>query len=311
MPSVIQPEMLAPFVMVSPTVTLTPSGASVPAQASALPLENPFRTAVLVDEIRFMLNGSNTAGGGGVLGNMIRVGLRCGRQLLTAPATPVGVLCKGRDGGAEGTAYPYNQSANASYIWRFDKPMYLPTDGQIEADVMVSGDLGILTGSYAVDIAVAVRAMPEGYPNPKKIVVPYAAKWVTPATATSVQLLATSSPSDLRNIHKQPLVLTRFTGQAWGYDGEVAHTDFTGALRDGKLMLYRHDGELGLRDASPFGATLAVPTRSWTVKNAVLAPNGYFIADIDYTPPDLTKTQFALGMVGYHEIDIEELGVPL
>jgi len=311
----------SPIVISAQTITLTARSASDDLQAAATSLQNPFREAMVVDEFRFHARGSSVAGGN-VVQDALRVGIRCGRQLLTATRTPVSVICKARDANAENFGFgltPLGTGGDVSYVWRLDKALYLPMDGRVDIDVtLVGADLAQLSGAYTIDIAMAGRSLPSNFQQPKKVFVPYAAKWLSPvvsgaAGAGVVQLLATSQPSDLRNIHQEPLIVTRFTGLVTASITEAVCVDGAGAFRDAQIMLYKHDGELGLRDQSPPFDVLAFPTRSWVTKNAILEPNGYFIADVNYTPvaADIILTRLLLGMVGYHEIDIEDLGVPL
>lgn len=306
-------EALTPFVFDSDTGTITLTANSGPV---AVPegLYCPFHTPMLVDELRFRTISSPFP----LLRTTINVG-----PVPICYDMPLELLGKPRDIGVETDLSFAGASTHttAFHVWRLPKPMLLPRGARLDVRFIYDNRSGLFASppdSVLPAVTMLGRAIGDKAKLPAMSHVPYAARWITALASTTEGSVLTeqSLPTDLKNQTAQQLLVQRFSAALTGVDANGnAMDDAQGAARNCHVRLYGENGILGVRDQTPVGVLFHHGNRSWNA-NTMLAPNGYYIADVDYTTLDLATQrmftpQLGIGMVGYRDVPITSFGVPI
>lgn len=197
-----------------------------------------------------------------------------------------------------------------------------------------------------ISVAMVCRSTQEAAPS--KVCVPFATSWLTPVSLPDAAAVSASggllnfqsAVSDLRNGNKYAAHIEYLTASAMiGYGDNGARR----AMRDGfgevggaspivaaSLMGYKYAGLRNgirlqmrdtrggfvVRDPTPLGLVVHPPSRAWKM-NTIMAPDQYYIASFtgqwELDGGDATHTsqgfRLGLGLVGYHEVPLSDLGV--
>jgi hypothetical protein len=290
-----------PIQAVPGTTAALASGQS--ASANSTLIINPNRTAMLVDQFRFIFAPGHANTVGVAFGEYkIYVELKLGAIPLTKGFVPIMALSPN---------YGYSNLSGftqAMYVWHLPKPMYVPPGVQISAEFRAV--LG--AAETPLRFAIAGRSMPEGWPIPESIYVPWACATVVPAETTFTDGMFTSGDGDLINPHSEILRVKRFIGfktaqvpgaaaaAFYGYNDTVYKFNLKMTLSSGKMMI---------RDPIPFTHLFPKSRRYFDV-DAVLQPNEFIRAIMKYEAPavDTTDGEYAfmgpayIGMIGYREV---------
>jgi hypothetical protein len=303
---------MTPFIYDSDAnVTIAVNGGPV-----AVPegLRCPFRVPMLVDEIRFTTYSAAFPA--------LRATIYVGR-IPVCEDVPLELLGKPMDIGAEMNLSNASGATQtfAFHIWRLPKPLLLPKAGRVDVRLSYDNRSGLLTHAAATispSVAILGRALPDDVKLPAKVNVPFANRWIAPLAPTTQGdiLVSQSLPADLKNTTTHPLYVQRFSAALTGVDtGGYAIDDAQGAALNCKVRIYGEAGVLGVRDQTPVGVLMHHGNRTW-MANTILQPGGYYIADVDYVTTNLGTQriftpQLGIGMVGHHEVPIDELGIAL
>lgn len=292
--------MISPVLLNSGVLTVL-AGQSLELDQSRM--GNPFRSAMLIDEVRFKANDISQ------FGNYltIRAQLSLGRIPITRGFVPIS--CFGRvQSDVEGGLF---------YCWKLPKPLYVPRDELLVTKVLFDTRYG--TGALAsvpVEVSYAGRSLDRGYPIPDMISIPWVTHFDIPLLVftSGNSDLTISTQAEILNPFDKLLHVQRFIGRTLRIDaaqdkielGENGRGD-QGATQ--MTMVRAHDslGNILVRDPTPFPHLFQYLDRSWTV-NTRLPPKGFYIFEVarDYTAT-ATGTSFAhaISMVAHREVELQ------
>lgn len=269
-------------------------------------MQNPFRTPMLIDEIRFRTNALGFFNG--LMSSKVEILL--GRSPLTNGMVPIGNLCKVLlDGnfGSDGGALPYFH-----HTWKLPKPLYVPPEELLTCRLHYSGEFGG-SATTVMQVTYAGRSLPSNFPRPKTQWLPWAAAFQTASLAltdgNSDETI--SDQADLVNPFDEPLRVQRFIGRTLRNNNLAANElgQQAGDQAPSTMTFVRAVDSFGnilVRDPTPFTHLFQFVDRTWTV-NAVLPPKGFYLFQInrDYTIT-VANTSFAhaISMVGYREVKV-------
>lgn len=291
-------------ILLNTTTTVSP-GAMIEAN-DPTKLQNPFKTAMLLDEIRFFLP-SLYAPSPQIPVNLrlsIQVDFRLGRVPLTNG--PVSISCFAPNKNDQ-TRFSYAAGALTPYVWRLPRPLYLLPEEYLIPRVYHNPIFGT-TGARDLEIMYVGRSLPADYPRPQVRHHPYVAQapLLTAALPSSGDTLVQTSEADLVNPFDVPLKVQRFVGDFYNSvdfvnPGSAPTTDDWA----GELTMMRavdHRGGILVKDPTPFPSLISFPDRSWPV-DTVLEPKGFFIFFLERNYSGLAGaacvTAPVFSMVGY------------
>lgn len=274
---------------------------SINSVGSATPLHiyNPNKTAMLIDQIRFSFRDQNviptryyTA---------IAVEVLLGSIPLTNKHVTLGALAPRYIGYTTEIGNEDGPQGDGSLTWHFPKPLYVPPLVQLAINVRrqeaYPGESGQPT-IEAMPISVVGRSLPDDYPIPSTIEVPWVTETKTNTTSTSF----VSTDSDLVNSNNVPLKVTQFVGINFNEFGDGPTDAFL------TVQMSLSNGTMLIRDAIPF--FLAFPAdRGILEVNAKLQPGEFVRCElgIDIPPAGASSEENEVGftavaMHGYREI---------
>jgi len=312
-------------------------------------LKHPSKSAILVDEIRFMYRYTTTLSLANIRYNpadALRVKIKVGNWAVTNGDVPVMLLCPltnpsvywiGQYGGGYGLA---------SLTMKLAKPLYVPRNGQITFDFGLFNDLSFIVnmfGDMTVGVALAGRALASTELPQGSVAMPYATAWLSPVSTQNLTLGGgvfgaavnyKTSVNDLKNGRKLPLKLTHMTACATiagagganspifdafgnGRDSNItAGSSFMLGVRtdipNGGLRLQVRDTRGGfiVRDPTPLAMLIDPTSRSWQM-NTILDPSNYLIASVagGWAFAGGQTFRMGLGLLGYHEVPLADMGV--
>lgn len=281
--------MNSPIILRAPAVSLAPNAVL---ELDPVGLENPFRTPMLVDEIRFYAEA-----GSGALQLIPRVEIKLGREPITHGYMPIRLLAKVMNGSmASGNTFL------AFSVWKLDKPLYVPPNQRLSirvASVVTSSDA---SATVLVSCQLAGRSLSSKEPIPKSIWLPYGAFWTTPVVSNGAIFENQSAESDLVNPFDMPIQVQRFVG----YHSAERTIKYQLATQLTTVQAVDSFGNILVRDKTPFSHLFCILDRTWTVR-ATLQPKGFYIFNTiqDYTlAGPVLGNQCGIGMVGYREVPL-------
>jgi len=263
-------------------------------------LINPFKTSMLLDEIRFQVSAVNAAGvvqDGAFtdLTGVLHVQLDMGRTPLTKGFVPVWALGKQLDALLETSLVSAISNSRRFVTWRLPKPLFVPPGEFVIPQFKLRGDLfnplaAVPAAGVNADVRVTYfgRSLPSDYPWPKNLHVPYVAAWSAPVLSSGDVAITNyeveSTEADLVNSLNEPLRLQRFLGRLMT---QVPNDSFSGVSAPGdtidvgsQFLLVRMGGGTGgiaVRDEVPFHHLFSAIDKAWTV-GALLPPKSFFQA---------------------------------
>lgn len=277
--------------------------------------QNPFRTPMLIDEIRMSFDESiedPTA----VDPFSIQLKLALGRDPLTNDFIPMPMLGKLLNPGRQ-TNDPL------IYTWKFPRPLYVPGTELLIPTMFNSPMPGTAGRAAPVRLTYAGRSLDPNYQQPKTIALPFAAIWKGLAQGIDLGNVPTSddsTESDLVNPFDRPLYVQRMIGRIRATNSDGVGTaagtgDALDDLNDSSLaqnstLIQMTDslGRQAVRDPTPFSNVFNAIDRAWTI-NTMLPPKGFFIVHLDEDyGSSLSDSDFAqpmVSMIGYRAVTLE------
>lgn len=294
---------------------------SVPVNGKVQPLtdhfQNPFRTPMLIDEIRMGYENTNQSE---IDPFSLQFRFSLGRDPLTADFIPAPMLGKLLNPGVDGTTL-----APLVYTWKFPKPVYVPAT-EILVPTIFNNPMPGQGATASVRLTYVGRSLDPNYKQPTNIAVPFVALWMglerTIGTDGS-NLTDDSTESNLVNPFDKPLYVQRLIGRIRGGPdvandgqlnpdtGDVLDND-QGAIVAQSLTLIQMTDSMGrqaVRDPTPFNNVFSAIDRAWTI-NTMLAPKGYYGLHLEENWLTAANFNFAtaqpmVSMIGYRAVQLQ------
>jgi hypothetical protein len=259
-------------------------------------LQNPSRSAWLLDEIRFRFEpAALTAGYAGACAQIVSVRLELGNLPLTATGyVPVALLCRTLDPSVE---WATSATSDMGFVWRLPKPLYIPAGKTVVPTFRLDGSIGYPTPPVVTAyVSMVGRLLPLTAPVPALVEVPFATAWLDAVRGGGVDYKGVRSPkSDLKNPHGEPVYVQQMLGtyfyQSQGSDLTVyvPGTQSQGASNDVDLIgndlvsarIFKSDGSALARAPTPWNHLFDWSTRSLQGGCAILERNEYYQIQAD------------------------------
>lgn len=255
-------------------------------------LQNPAKTGMWLDEIRFAVSyNQGSALSGTLRGNptaRLGVQLKLGRLPLTNGFVAIGALAANdlMRTPMAGAQYSGSDNSVAFVTWRFAKPLYVPPNEYVQAEVarLLEPVVGVSAGSsqwaWACRIAYVGRAFGSETPAPQTVDVPWASALRSCILDGTTALAITSNNADLCNPHDVPLNMERL---GWA-QASVSKTDGSPVFN---IRLTDRDGNAITRDYVEHTLLFAMGDPNWLTSGANLPPSnqGLGIAPLRGTLP--------------------------
>jgi len=308
-------------------ITPPPGGGSF-GLADTTRLENPFQSAMWIDEIRFRLPNGSLTGNRGDAWSRLRVELKLGNINLTNGFVPISLLGKVQN---DSQIVGENNAPNC-FTWKLPKPLYIAPREILRPTMYFEPYTAAPTKT--VTIIYACRPIPHGTPAPTTMHIP----WVTYFKPPEISIPEggggvadrsdQSTPADIYNPWDEVLHVQRFVGRLMGRWDEEGVGDFedeqfmalasadvnlaTGLINVGSMISAQDSfNNILIRDVTPFAHVFDFIDRAWTV-GCVLPPKGFYLFTIDrlwanYVPLDAITATLGLGMVGWREVTVKRV----
>lgn len=251
-------------------------------------LSNPFRTPMMLDEIRFVVTGTQAQN----TRDYLEAKFRLGRIPLAANYVPI-------------TSFGKSLNAlSAVMTWRLPKPLYVPANEYVVPHIRNTN-----SASKILQVIYAGRSLGENVPTPKSMFVP----WVTSYQATLASTAATdygtetSTEADLVNPFDTPLYVQRFIGRYLSASADNTGEAYSDYLNNTFIRAVNHEGTILVKDETPFGNLFDHTTKVWPA-GTVLPPKGFFLFEVrrDFTTlsSNFRATAPIISMIGYREVPL-------
>lgn len=268
---------------------------------SAVPLQikNPNKTAMLIDQLRFSFRADTIDNIPAAYYTAIAIETLLGAIPLTKQHVTLGALAPRYFGLQPQVDNLFGPQGDSGLTWHLPKPLYVPPDVQLMLNVKrqesFPGDTG---GAVIPSLAISVvgRSLPDNYPIPGSIYVP----WVTETKCNTNVASFVSSDADLVNSNNVPLHVNQFVGINFSAES------FSPTQADLRVQMSLSNGTLLVRDPIPF--FLAFPEdRGILPINAVLQPGAFVRLELETSVPPTAEGFDRIGftavaMHGYREI---------
>jgi hypothetical protein len=309
--------MLSPITLVSKISSLVSNQILEFEQTS---LQNPFRTAMLVDEFRFFFTVLAPAPTDFTsylnVAFRYRADIKLGRAPLTNGFVPTGLLSPlvqetgplitAATGNALGSFLP-----KMSFTWPLKKPLYVPPTEQLIIRAQCLDPFGTLGQSISPYVAVAARSLPRDFPEPETVCMPWASAFVSPEAELFGNSLftTTTAETDLVNPFAEPVRVHRFMGRMYNNalfgPGVDQFVEAPNGLSTRTLVRAADSlGTIIVRDPTPFTQLFFFGLRSWEPK-ALAAPKTFYIFSVDQDYSDVQgagAAGFGISMIGDREV---------
>lgn len=266
---------------------------SLPPQA----LRNPYRTPILVDEIRWTSGFSPNTG----------LELKIGNVYLTRGFVPYCIF-------GNRLSSPFAQGAQT---WRLPTPLFLCPGEEVTARFALNND-GYIPG---MGIALAGRALDDCVSYPDTISVPYITYYRGPLNAQGANYIDDTSVTDLVNPFETPMRAQRFLGcvlqgatsgitnnlpenESLTSSALIGFGDNTTENAYYTVSMVDHLANPTVRNATTWASVFSSIDRSWLI-NTTLPPKGYYLATINAalsTAPSGQSYQALIGLIGTREV---------
>lgn len=256
---------------------------------------NPFRSPILIDELRFY----------GFFGRSelqfgAQVDIRLGREPLTNGWTDVLLLGE--------LANNYNNSNNQQMLgwrpWTFLKPLYLPPGEELTIKVLGGYDSSDSGANAQVwSVKAAGRRLFEDDPIPDVLHIPWVSSFISKANNGLGTHFTNTTPADLVNPFNETLHVQRFVGLH-----NMTYLLPARAMRSTTIQAADSFGNILIRDPTSFTSIFTPLHLSWTV-HATLQPKGFYLFSVleDYAAYSgaFTSVQWGLSLVGYRQVALK------
>lgn len=279
---------------------------------NAISLKNPLGQPMEILEIKFQL--FQEVNSNANMGGVIACKLDLGKFSLTNGFVPVWLMGRSENLWAEAIQDPnvLGDAANCTneFTWRLAQPLYVPPGAVL---VPTFQHRGLVQQDVQVRISYSARSIPPGTPPPKKIVLPYAAAWVSNTFDANESGVDNSLETDLTNPFDEPLTIQRFSGRVVLFNLSTSPPQVLEAGATGETVgTYQYDvrlidsfGRPIIRNLVPFRLAFSGVTRSWEVDNALMDPRSFILAYVRKNVPfqgnttSNVLTQAMVGLVGH------------
>ncbi len=294
-----RPDFLSPLHLFAPLDDFAAAGSEQSPNPQLL--LNPNKSAMLIDQFRF-----SGASCGDNLSDWVfaylGVDLRLGSIPLTNAIVPIASIVPRYM--QENAGAPQD----AVMTWHLPRPLYVPPGVQLYARFVRQAIFPTAGNNRQgtignIGFSAVGRSMPQDYPVPKKI-------WVPWATATECKKDLTrfvSKDQELANPNVELLHVTGFNGFNVSYVDEEARLDGTPTQSPLSVQMTLSSGKMLMRDPMNF-FSLFPTDRGGLDVNAVLQSKEFVRAELELTPPagaeprDQTIAYTTIGMIGYREV---------
>lgn len=280
-------------------------------------LAYPFRKAVVIDEIRFDLSGSQALVVAN-LGALVSAKLQLGRHYLMRDPVPVWLLGttmaiieeQDPNSALNTLAVPFNYS---HFRWKLPQPLYVEAGEVLRCTMIRSGGITVQPTTITCQVSYAGWVCSPKQPRPSVLAVPYAAAFVTQTigtvSASPTLSYAESNENHLFNPFDIPLRIQRLTGRvvfktANGFSvTQVAA--YTPVVQSGTTMLVQMFDSWGnkmVNDLTGPSDVFDASRCAWTVDTELPAKGIYVVKAWNLnTSVNSTTQQLHVGMVGMRE----------
>lgn len=267
-------------ILLNATVSVSPGANSEISDPTRL--QNPFRTPMLLDEIRFFPQ-TQTFSGLEVWQTLLRLALQVDLRLGRVPLTngPVSISCFGKSLN-DATRY-LSLESGGPFTYKLPKPLFLLPEEYLVPRVYHNPAFGT-SEAQVLEVIYVGRSLPADFPRPQVRHIPWIAQApkLDATITTSGDTIVQTTEADLVNPFDVPLKVQRFIGDFYNSVDRAGNVGVTADVQ-GELTLMRavdHEGGILVKDSTPFSHLFGYNDRSWTV-NTVLAPKGFFIFFIE------------------------------
>lgn len=293
-------------ILLSATATVAPGAV---AEFETTRLQNPFRTAMLIDEVRIFISGSTATT---PITYGLGLDLKLGRVPLTKDYVPIANFGRALNDDPDPPGILIGQttmSVLGPFTWRLPKPLYVPATEFLIPRIFNNPPYAA-SQTRTITIAYAGRSLDESERIPDVIDVPYVSYWECPVQTSGNQTPQQSTEADLVNPFNEPLTVQRFIGRCWGTGAQFPGGATIGTPDVGfgvGVRAANSNGVIMVKDSTPFPTLFSLPDRSWTVNN-LLAPKGFFLFYLDFDQfGEVQSADIApiISMVGYRKVRIQ------
>mgnify|MGYP000317080787 FL=1 len=321
--------------MMFSSVLLTDSfalnGTSLSAAFATQKLKNPYRTPILIDELRFSATAITVDPF-----FYLDMEMKFGPENLTDSYVPLCLLAPSfntdprKQFRLSSPVKPNAPRGSRAMVWRLPRPLWVSYHESITIRFRLNAPrVAAYVARYGtfptitLHVALAGRSTPSDALPPDQVHIPWVANYVSPSIEGPSLVEYETTATDLVNPAAQPFKLQHIVGRLM-FNGDNA-TDFNGAsppstaklqgmkstlLYDcASLTLRRHRGSMIIRDLTPWGAIFEPGSSVWAART-VLPSKSYYIAKVRLDTRDLDATgfdtQMMLGLVGYRTVDRSE-----
>ena len=303
-----------PLVLQSNITTFNSTVGAVRAVDDPVALQCPGKGAMLVEAISFAWDHFAPH----------EVSIQVGRGKITNGYVPVNSILPALESRLWGNNVNGDAGRNVATTWRFDHPLYVP------AGTRLSFMWRAATATLSkVQIALKCRHLPDSYPEPKAVIVPWATVFrpgpTTAAADTSTAALFKSIIGDVTNHFRTPLRVRHFFGD--GTSGEEVAGQYpndAGVAFDGlspsesatqrflaQVQIRDWLGNNLVRDAMPLISLCQPHRREWRTDFALPATRSLFVTmDERHAAFSGTGTNIirpSIGLVGWRQEVIGEV----
>lgn len=251
-------------------------------------LQNPFRTPMMLDEIRFVVTGDAE-----LTRHYLQAKFRIGRIPLTKDYTPI-------------VSFGKSLRAISTVIsWRLPKPLYVPANEYVIPHIRNTDSM-----SRTIQVVYAGRSLGETAPSPKSMFVPWVTSYQAPTASTAATDYGTdlSTEADIVNPFDVPLYVQRFIGRYLTASADTTGEAWADYLNNTMIRAVNHEGTILVKDGTPFGNLFDFTTKVWPA-GTILPPKGFFLFEVtrDFTSltTNFRATAPIISMVGYREVPLQ------
>lgn len=275
--------------------------------ASAIPLDikNPNKTAMLIDQIRFSFRDELSRNIATAYYTAMMVDILLGSIPLTNKFVTLGALAPRYLGSAAAIDNLFGPQGDSGLVWHLPKPLYVPPDVQLSLharrQMAYPGDTTGLGTIPALAVSIVGRSLPEDFPVPGSIPIP----WVTQTQCEDSATRFVSGDGDLVNSNDSELHVTQFVGVNCGTKTDPG-VPAGPTPADIRVQMSLSNGTLLIRDQVPF--YLAFPSdRGILPVNARLQPGMFVRLELESSVPAGLEAHdgcgvTAIAMHGYRSI---------
>lgn len=296
-------------------------------------LANPFEVPIEVLGMRFRVYPKNVEDNESarLTGSGVKVKLDIGKAAV-ASDIPINLFGNVRESFENGQELTNNGDAFSfptTYDWKLRYPLFVPPGKVLSA---VFTPIGINKYPVNIDVMYLCRTWDTRRPIPRVVKVPWATSFESKSFRNESDLPSDSDASsalDILNPFPVPLELSLVSGrcaalqllvasqQGTVLDADYIYEDpvFYRAVRSMLRMRSSRGFDL-IRTPVPFEGVFPIGWRAWDIPDGwQMAPQEYYTARLDVSgtgadvpSSDVSQAQFAIGIIGYRDVEVASLG---